>query len=111
MGHDLFVTLRVRLQVLLTIALLLAACGADPDLTPTTGRRPTKANGAWPTAGRDLANTRSDVGSQITTASVDRLSPKWRARLPGAGALTSTPIVSEGVVYVAGGAGQVYAID
>ena len=48
---------------------------------------------------------------EITTASVDGLSPKWRTRLPGAGALTTTPIISGGVVYVAGGAGQVYAID
>lgn len=67
--------------------------------------------GDWPTAGHDLANGRAVVGSAITTDSVADLAPVWRAELPGAGTLSTVPLVVDGIVYAQGGSGQVVAVD
>ena len=64
----------------------------------------------WRTAGADLGNTRAAVGSAITAATVDDLDTLWRAELPDAGALTTVPIVVDGIVYAQGGSGQVVAV-
>ena len=56
-----------------------------------------------------MLNSPSSIGR--TTTSVARLHELWRAGLPGAASLTTTPIVSDGTIYVAGGSGRVFAVD
>ena len=99
---------------------LVAACADDragggradgegmvaPATTAPTSPGPA---GDWPTAGHDLANTRAVVGSAITADSVGDLAPVWRTELPGAGTLSTVPIVVDGIVYAQGGSGQVVA--
>jgi len=72
----------------------------------------------WTTNGGDTANTRYAPETDITPATVQRLSGAWRTELPGATSKAS-PIVVDGVMYVAagggaiqgGGGGAVYALD
>ena len=65
----------------------------------------------WPTAGADLDNSRSAGASPITAATVGGLRAQWATELPGAGALSTAPIISAGTVYLETGFGSVYAID
>src|SRR5262249_15003370 len=49
--------------------------------------------------------------NQITPANAFRLQARWTAQLPGESALESVPLVVDGVMYVSGPPGDVYAID
>lgn len=48
---------------------------------------------------------------QINTANASQLQARWAAPLPGQSALESLPLVVDGVMYVSGPPGDVYAID
>lgn len=48
---------------------------------------------------------------QINTSNVNLLQAQWAAALPGPSLLEATPIVVDGVMYVAGSPGEVYALD
>ncbi|MBV9549245.1 MAG: PQQ-dependent dehydrogenase, methanol/ethanol family [Alphaproteobacteria bacterium] len=48
---------------------------------------------------------------QITPKNVKTVQARWTASLPGNSALESTPVVVDGVMYVSGPPGDVYAID
>ncbi len=48
---------------------------------------------------------------QINPANVARLQARWAAPLPGPSALESLPLVVDGVMYVSGPPGDVYALD
>jgi alcohol dehydrogenase (cytochrome c) len=48
---------------------------------------------------------------QITPANVKTVQARWMASLPGGSALEATPIVVDGVMYVSGPPGDVYALD
>jgi glucose dehydrogenase len=65
----------------------------------------------WPTAGGDLDNSRASGTSPITAATVSKLGVQWTGELPGAGALSTVPIVAGTSVYLESGSGSVYAID
>lgn len=109
----------------LVAALILTACsGGTPVGDNRTGSSDAPASSsassastapiapaAWPTAGRDLANTRANLDSRITASNVASLTTMWRLDLPDAGSLATTPIVDKGTVYVAGGTGRVFAVD
>jgi len=74
---------------------------------PTTG---------WITNGGDLSNRRYSPLSQINRDNVVNLRAVWRARLNGSGVGSkysgeAQPIVHDGVVYVATGADDVFAIS
>ncbi len=100
--------------VLLVIAAATAACtSTDGDsAAPTTSDAPrATASAEWPTAGRDLANTRADTDFPLDATSAKGLRTAWTAKLDGAGSLTTTPIVRGGTVYVGSGSGQVFAVD
>lgn len=49
--------------------------------------------------------------TQVTPKTVKQLQARWTASLPGKSVLESTPIVVDGVMYVAGPPGDVYALD
>jgi len=49
--------------------------------------------------------------TQINQANVATLQARWAAQLPGASPLQATPIVVDGVMYVAGSPGEVQALD
>ena len=85
--------------------------GAGLAATTTTLARHAPETMSWPTAGGDLANARAVPGARLATATIDRVTELWRAPLPDAGALSTTPLVVDGTVYVQGASGQVVAID
>jgi alcohol dehydrogenase (cytochrome c) len=66
----------------------------------------------------NLANTRDDAGSTISSANVSRLAQAWAFKLTGKaaagvrpyGSLTANPIVESGVVYVQDLDSNVYAL-
>jgi quinohemoprotein ethanol dehydrogenase len=76
------------------------------------------ADQGWATNGGDYNNDRYAPLTQITPENVKNLSGAWRTELPGASSKAS-PIVDNGVMYVAagggaimgGGGGAVYALD
>ena len=64
----------------------------------------------WPSYhGRADGNRFSTIG-EITTGNVARLAPRWTHAIPGAERLQATPIVVEGVMYVAS-ANECHALD
>ena len=84
--------MRRALGMMLAVGLL--ACGGDETVP---GGDPPSDNGAWPQYGRDAANTRANLDeTRITVDTVADLTEAWREPLPGN---TSTPAVSDGVVY------------
>ncbi len=103
---------------LLAAVLLSAGCSGGAEggsslaaTTTTAPAREAPPARAWPTAGGDLANSRAALGSRLTTGSIGRATELWRAPLPGAGALSTTPLVVDDTVYLQGSTGQVVAVD
>jgi outer membrane protein assembly factor BamB len=78
--------------------------GGDEDAGAGSGRE-------WPTAGRDLDNSRAVVDSRLTTTTVGSLTELWRAPLAGTGPLSTAPLVVDGTVFLQGASGQVVALD
>ena len=62
--------------------------------------------GEWPQFRGGPARNGSDLGSLITPANVSTLAQAWHADIGG---VTSSPAVVNGVVYVGGAAGNIYA--
>src|SRR6516225_6531486 len=110
---------RVTLGLVLPVAagLLVAACGGSGIASATSGCKTVTTNAAaspsgaarsWPYANDDLANTRDDAGSTISSANVSRLAQAWTFKLTGKaaagvrpyGSLTANPIVENGLVYL-----------
>jgi alcohol dehydrogenase (cytochrome c) len=67
--------------------------------------------GDWTTYWGDYEGSHFSALNQITAANVNQLQVKWIAPLTGAYTTESTPIVVDGVMYVAGGSGDVFAYD
>jgi len=76
-------------------------------------------SGSWPYPNGDLANTRDATGSVISSANVSDLKQAWSFTLTGKGAtsvagegaLSSAPIVVNGVAYIQDQESNVYALD
>ncbi|HVW89923.1 MAG TPA: PQQ-binding-like beta-propeller repeat protein [Gaiellaceae bacterium] len=70
---------------------------------------------SWPRPNLDLASTRSLPASGIDRGNVKQLRVAWRFRIPTApgpsGALTATPVVAGGTVYLQDMQSDVYALD
>ena len=64
----------------------------------------------WPTYNGHQNGNRYSPLTQITTANVSRLTPKWIFSLPNAAQLQVTPVVVDGVMYVSS-ANDFYALD
>jgi outer membrane protein assembly factor BamB len=103
---------------MLCVVMAVAGCSASSRPAPVATPKPSvapvhqgAAGDAWLTAGGDLDNSRAAGASPITAATVSRLAVGWTAPLPGAGALSTVPIVVGDMVYLESGFGSVYAID
>jgi outer membrane protein assembly factor BamB len=100
----------------LTVAFAACSGGTERDgdggLTSATTLEETGPNAAaWPTPGRDLANSRAVPGARLASDTIGQAAELWRTPLPDAGALSTVPLVVDGTVYVQGGTGQVVAVD
>ena len=65
----------------------------------------------WPTYWGDYQGHHFSELDQINTSNVKNLQARWAAQLPGESVLESTPIVVDGIMYVSGPPGDVYAFD
>ena len=68
----------------------------------------------WPLPNKDYAGTRSSFDSRITSETVGDLEPAWEFDFPEStawGAVASSPLVMDGVVYVQDLASNIYAFD
>jgi outer membrane protein assembly factor BamB len=68
-----------------------------------------RSDGDWPMYGKNLAHTFSNPSSQINPHNVTKLRPAWT--FPTADAVTASPAVVDGVVYIGSWDGYFYAID
>jgi outer membrane protein assembly factor BamB len=97
-----------------TIALLAAGCGSSGPVVPKGAAPETsQTKDAWPAPNGDLANTRV-ASSSIDSGNVHQLGIAWAKpiALQGSfGVMSSTPIVSDGVVYTQDMASNVAAYD
>jgi len=101
----------------LGVALVVGACSGADDPDPdahglasvTTVPAPEAVS--WPTAGRDLRNTRSAAGSRLSSETIAEVTDLWRAPLPGVGTLSTAPVAVDGAVYLQGSSGQVVALE
>ncbi len=106
-----------------TLALLAVACAA-PAQPPEAGRAPAfsaEALTAWPTDGwitngGNVFNQRFSPLEAINRDNVADLAPVWRTSLNGSGTDSkysgqAQPIVYDGVIYVATGANDVFAVS
>jgi alcohol dehydrogenase (cytochrome c) len=79
--------------------------------TPSAGRyREVTSQAGWTTYHGAVNGNRYSAMTQITTANVDRLAPKWVFTIPNAAQLQTTPVVADGVMYVTA-ANDLYALD
>jgi PQQ-dependent dehydrogenase (methanol/ethanol family) len=65
----------------------------------------------WLTYWGDYAGRHYSGLKQITATNVGQLQARWAVPMPGNAILEATPLVVDGVMYTAGMAGQVFAID
>ena len=84
---------------------------ADPAPVLPFARIAHPKAGDWTTYWGDYEGTHFSTLDQITAANVNQLQAKWIAPLTGTYTTESTPIVVDGVMYVAGGSGDVFAYD
>src|SRR3569833_561720 len=67
--------------------------------------------GDWPTYWGDYQGTHFSALDQINAANVKNLQMAWMSPLPGTYTTEATPIVVAGIMYAAGGSGDVFAFD
>jgi polyvinyl alcohol dehydrogenase (cytochrome) len=101
-----------RLALVVTLAALYAApaagAAAAPCTTPASG-------GDWPVYGHDVANTRTQPDEHgLGPAAAANLTPAWVFSTGSTGdgsQLTTTPVVSDGCVFIGSFNGYVYGLD
>jgi glucose dehydrogenase len=77
---------------------------------PAPSTRPSVSSGDWPVYGRDPGGQRFSPLTDITPDNVHRLTRAWTFDT-GATGLQVTPLVIDGVMYVAGGASGIFALE
>ena len=65
----------------------------------------------WLTYWGDYRGHHFSALKEINPANVRQLQARWAVQMPGDSVLESTPLVVDGVMYVSGQPGQVYALD
>jgi outer membrane protein assembly factor BamB/plastocyanin len=96
--------------LVVTLALLLAACGSSKTSTAATA---TGLSTSWELPGGDAQNTRA-AGGPINASNVSTLGVAWTVPISATGtfgAYATTPVVANGVVYTQDLASNVYAIN
>ncbi len=66
---------------------------------------------SWLTYWGDYGGQHFSALSEINRANVGQLQAQWAAALPGMSMLQATPLVADGIMYVSGPPGDVYALD
>ena len=114
-----WVRLFVPVTLLISITMLVAACGGgSPAPVSTAFPGAAAPTGSWPYPNGDIANTRNAPDSAISAANVSGLREAWAFKLtgtaaagaPGVGSLTAPPVVQDGVVYLQDEDANVYAL-
>jgi alcohol dehydrogenase (cytochrome c) len=106
--------MRTRKYVVLIVSLLMVlppaslAAQTPKDLSPPPGQE-------WLTSGGNLSNQRYSTLDQISTSNVANLKGKWVTHV-GSGIGTkysfeASPVVQDGVMYLASGNDDVFALD
>jgi quinohemoprotein ethanol dehydrogenase len=100
----------------LLAALVLVGVDAQVAAPRFAGSSLTAPPRDWPTNGGDWYNRRYSPLREINRSTVERLKGVWRARLNGSGfgpqySAEAQPIYFDGVLYVATGANDVFAIE
>ena len=67
--------------------------------------------GDWPTYWGDYQGHHFSALDQINAANAKNLQLKWMSPLPGTYTTEATPLVVDGIMYAAGGSGDVFAFD
>jgi quinohemoprotein ethanol dehydrogenase len=114
---------RVRATLAGVLAALLAACSRTPAPVAPAAAVPTgKVDlqrllaidgepGAWLTTGRDFGETHYSPLDLISQQNVARLGFAWELSTGTSRGMEASPVVVDGVMYAAGVAGRVYALD
>jgi quinohemoprotein ethanol dehydrogenase len=97
----------------------VVACKPAPQGAPVPAARVDRARllaaagepGAWFTTGRDFGKTHYSPLDLINQQNVSRLGFAWQLETGTIRGMEATPIVVDGVMYVSGVAGRVYALD
>src|ERR1700719_913845 len=101
-----------RIAVVLAVVAGLLATGVTSAVALTgPGGAPGQAGtpGQWSMAGQNIDDTHFQATEhQISPATVGRLAPRWT--LTAAGAISATPTVDDGVVYVPDFGGKLWAV-
>jgi len=114
--------LHFRISTAVIFAFLLSACGGKgvtpPDVSQATPSRSishivvrdanSDAAKDWPMYGRDLRHSFSNPYSLITPSNVAQLKLAWS--FPTGDAVSASPIVKDGVIYVGSWDGNFYAV-
>lgn len=114
----------MRVRSTLLAVLVVAGSAVVPAAGAEASCADGDAGGSWPSLNHDLRNTRHQPDEDtIGTGNVGDLAPAWTfdaASAPGpggeplgagAGAFQSTPVVSDGCLYVASSTGWVFALN
>ena len=89
-----------------TVTLVMSTSGA---MAQPGGAADWASPGQWPMAGQNIDDTHFQAAEhQISPASVGRLAPRWT--LTTAGAISATPTVDDGAVYVPDYGGKLWAV-
>lgn len=95
-------------SILLLSACLLACVQKTSDIRPENSLTQSKE---WPSFGRDYSNQRMSPLTQITPKNVKNVELAWRYQSGISAAFQATPIVVNGVMYVALPYNHVVALD
>src|ERR1043165_9239849 len=104
-----------RRAILLALGFILLAPGLTAAQPATAPNLRDPASKDWLTIGGDWGATRYSTLNQINTSNVKDLKGAWVTHL-GSGlgskySLEGTPVVKDGVLYIASGNDDVFAID
>src|SRR5262249_39654196 len=94
-----------RQQMRLAAAALVATVSFVNVLGAPTG------SGAWRTYGQNLQGWRYSELAQIDTRNVARLSPRWIYQIRTGGGFETTPLVFDGMMFIAGPSNNSWALD
>ena len=99
-----------------TAALIAVPAGAFPEASAAPACAGSHTGGDWPSLNHDLSNTRhQDAEKKIGPSEAGALAPAWSFSIADAGvaqgSLQSTPVISDGCVYVAVTTGWIFALN
>lgn len=88
-----------------------AAADIPGGITPERMAHSTAEPQNWTSYWGNYAGSHFTSLDQITPANVQHLAPAWSVQMPGPVVLETTPVVIDGIMYVSGIPGQVFALD